>query len=93
MTALSGSVVITGCSRGIGLELVSQYAKDGWCVLATARNLIADPEASPELRALAERCERVSLHSLDVSQDDSIAAFRRALEGQPVDLLINNAGI
>lgn len=83
------SVVITGCSRGVGLELASQYAKAGWYVFATAR----DPYASAELRQLAENHELLSLYALDVSSDDSIADFVGDLAGQPVDLLINNAGV
>jgi len=83
------SVVITGCSRGIGLELASQYAEAGWRVIATARDL----GGSAELRQLAVNYALFSLYSLDVSSDNSIADFIRDLAGQPVDLLINNAGV
>jgi len=83
------SVIITGCSRGVGLTLASQYAEAGWRVFASARNL----DSSVKLRALADNYSLVSLHSLDVTCDDSIATFVAALAGQPIDLLINNAGI
>jgi len=83
------SVVITGCSRGVGLELATQYAEAGWRVIATARDL----DASSGLRRLAENHAQISMHTLDVSSDDSITAFVRDLAGQPVDLLINNAGV
>jgi len=83
------NVVITGCSRGIGLELASQYAEAGWRVFATARDL----DASSGLRQLAENHAQISMHTLDVSSDDSIVDFVRDLAGQPVDLLINNAGV
>ena len=82
-------VVITGCSRGIGLELACQYAEAGWRVIATAR----EPDVSPALRQLAVKHARLSVHTLDVSSDDSIADFIRQLGGKPVDLLINNAGV
>jgi len=82
-------VVITGCSRGVGLELARQYAGAGWRVIATARDL----DASPKLQLLAENHAQLSLHTLDVSSDDSIADFIRDLDDQPVDLLINNAGV
>ena len=36
------TVLITGASRGIGLEFASQYAQDGWRVHATER----DPQAA-----------------------------------------------
>ncbi|MEH6358328.1 MAG: SDR family oxidoreductase [Pseudomonadales bacterium] len=83
------SVVITGCSRGIGLELATQYAEAGWRVISTARDL----DASPELRQLAENHPQLSLHTVDVSSDDSIAEFVGDLGAQAVDLLINNAGV
>jgi len=82
-------VVLTGCSRGIGLELARQYVDAGWRVIATARDL----DASPELRHLAENHTQFSLHTLDVSCDDSIAGFVRDHNTQAVDLLINNAGV
>ena len=33
------SVMITGASRGIGLEFARQYAADGWTVYATCHKL------------------------------------------------------
>ncbi len=33
----TGTVLITGANRGIGLELARQYAADGWIVIGTAR--------------------------------------------------------
>ncbi len=89
MTNSTYCVVITGCSRGIGLELACQYAEAGWRVIATAR----EPDVNPVLRQLAVNHARLSVHTLDVSRDDSIASFVRDLGGKPVDLLINNAGV
>lgn len=83
------SVIITGCSRGVGLALANEYAEAGWRVFASARNL----DSSVKLRALADNYNLVSLHSLDVTCDDSIEAFVAVLAGQPIDLLINNAGV
>ena len=34
----SGTVLITGSNRGLGLEFTRQYADRGWKVIATARN-------------------------------------------------------
>ena len=45
------NVLITGASRGIGLEFARQYSFDGWDVIATAR------QPSPELDALDVRVE------------------------------------
>jgi NAD(P)-dependent dehydrogenase (short-subunit alcohol dehydrogenase family) len=81
------TAVITGASRGIGLEFVRQYLADGWTIHAGAR----DPEGADQLAALA--CEHLHVHQLDVTNHDHVAAFAKSLAGEPVDLLINNAGM
>jgi NAD(P)-dependent dehydrogenase (short-subunit alcohol dehydrogenase family) len=81
------TTVITGASRGIGLEFVRQYLDEGWTVHAGAR----DPKGSDKLAALA--CDRLHVHRLDVTNHDQIAGLAKSLGGAPVDLLINNAGM
>jgi NAD(P)-dependent dehydrogenase (short-subunit alcohol dehydrogenase family) len=78
------TVLITGANRGLGLEFARQYAADGWKVIGTARS----PEKATELSALGVR-----VMQLDVADAGSVAALAAALDGAPVDLLINNAGI
>ena len=80
----AGVVLITGANRGIGLEFARQYAADGWTVIGTARS----PEKADELRETGARIE-----ALDVVDADSVAALVESLDGQSIDLLINNAGI
>lgn len=84
-----GTVLITGSSRGLGLEFARQYAARGWTVIATARN----PAAAMELGELARTTDRVTIERLDVLDRAAIAAFAARYEGVPIDLLINNAGI
>jgi NAD(P)-dependent dehydrogenase (short-subunit alcohol dehydrogenase family) len=81
--------LITGSNKGIGLELVKQTLAQGHQVIATARA----PEASPELLELAAKSPDLSLHTLDLSRPDAFDAFANALNGQAVDVLINNAGV
>ena len=83
-SADSGTVLITGANRGIGLEFARQYAADGWTVIGTARR----PEAADDLAALD-----VEILQLDVTDSDSIAALAASLEGRGIDMLINNAGL
>lgn len=83
-------VVITGASRGIGLEFARQYAARGDQVEAAART----PDAAVGLAAVAARYPAlVRVHACDVASDASVRAFADALGGESVDVLINNAGV
>ena len=80
------NVLITGANRGIGLELVRQYAAAGWRVLATCRN-------PRQATALADLAGEISIHALDVCADQSLKNLASELRGVALDLLINNAGM
>ena len=86
--ASSGTVLITGASRGLGFEFARQYAAAGWTVIATARK----PADSAALRDLAKQYPSVRVEALDVVDGDSVAALVARLAGAPIDVLINNAG-
>jgi len=88
MATKQPSVVITGANRGIGLELVSQYLADDWQVYACCRR----PELATQLAGLALD-STLSIHQLDVANPESVKKLSLALLEQPIDLLINNAGI
>ncbi|HVP73025.1 MAG TPA: SDR family oxidoreductase [Phycisphaerales bacterium] len=78
------TVLVTGANRGLGLEFARQYHEAGWNVIGTAR----EPGEATDLNALKVRVEQ-----LDVASPESVAALADKLKGQPIDLLINNAGI
>lgn len=80
----SKTVLITGANRGLGLEFARQYADAGWRVIGTARK----PEKAKELADLGVR-----LMQLDVADAASVAKLAADLDDQPIDLLINNAGM
>lgn len=83
------TVLITGANRGIGLALARQYAVSGAEVIACCRDLTR----AEALKDLAASGGRVRLLQLDVADDASIAALKSAVGEQPIDILINNAGI
>jgi NAD(P)-dependent dehydrogenase (short-subunit alcohol dehydrogenase family) len=76
-------VVITGANRGIGLELARLYQAKGWHVTAVCR------ESSPELDEVAAQ----TIKGIDVTGKDFVDQLVAALQGQTIDLLINNAGL
>src|SRR5919106_2664293 len=82
----TGTVLITGSNRGLGLEFARQYAADGWRVIACCRT----PAKAQELKRLDGKVE---VRELDVTSSESIGALVKALGGAPVDVLINNAGL
>jgi NAD(P)-dependent dehydrogenase (short-subunit alcohol dehydrogenase family) len=88
-TAYAETVLVTGSNRGIGLQLVTQYAEDGWDVIATSRS----PHDDNDLNALADAHGNVVVEQLDVTDMESIAALAAKYRGQPIDVLINNAGL
>ena len=77
-------ILITGANRGLGLEFARQYSDAGWQVIGTARM----PDTATALSDIGVR-----IVQLDVTDADSVASMAAELEGQPIDLLINNAGV
>jgi NAD(P)-dependent dehydrogenase (short-subunit alcohol dehydrogenase family) len=84
------SALITGANRGIGLEFAKQYLAGGWRVYATCR----DPNSASELRRLADASgHKLRMLALDVTDHASVKAAATELDGQAIDLLLNNAGV
>ena len=77
------TVVLTGCNRGIGLELCRQLLARGDEVIAVCRSV------SAELRDSGAQI----IDGIDVSEGESVSRLAHALNGKAVDVLINNAGI
>jgi NAD(P)-dependent dehydrogenase (short-subunit alcohol dehydrogenase family) len=80
------SVLVTGANRGIGLEFARQYAGEGWQVIAACR----DPGGAAELKSIPGE---IRVEALDLADDGQITGFAKRLKDQPIDILINNAGV
>jgi NAD(P)-dependent dehydrogenase (short-subunit alcohol dehydrogenase family) len=86
----SRSVLVTGANRGLGLEFVRQYAQAGWKTYASCRS----PKAAKELKALQDQqAGRITILTLDVADASSVGKAAGQLRGEPIDLLLNNAGV
>jgi NAD(P)-dependent dehydrogenase (short-subunit alcohol dehydrogenase family) len=80
------SVLITGCDTGLGPEFARQYAAEGYRVFATC----LDPDSAAAARSLKGD---VRVLKLDVSDHGGIEALAAELRGEPIDILLSNAGL
>jgi NAD(P)-dependent dehydrogenase (short-subunit alcohol dehydrogenase family) len=78
------SVLIIGASRGLGLEFVRQYRRDGWLTIGTTR--------SPEQDALLT-AEGATALRLDVTDPLGFVNLANALAGASLDVCVYNAGV
>jgi NAD(P)-dependent dehydrogenase (short-subunit alcohol dehydrogenase family) len=86
------AVLITGTSKGIGLETALAFGRAGHKVHATMRN----PGQSVELAETAAREKLPILVSkMDVDSDQSVTHAIAAIlkDHGPIDVLVNNAGV
>lgn len=81
-----GCVVVTGASRGIGLEFCKQYNQQGHEVYAACR------KPSTELQELQEFGVKV-VTGVDVASQKGVDVLQKALVGETIDILVNNAGV
>lgn len=81
------TALVTGASRGIGRAIASRLARDGYEVVAAARQRDELDLLCAEIDDAGGRCRSLVL---DVSDPQAVAA---ALVGAEFDVLVNNAGI
>ncbi len=90
---LTGKVaVITGGSRGLGLEMVRAFASAGADVVVASRKLHACEAAADEVRAMGRRALAVSVNASSWSDVERLAEVVYAEFGR-IDVLVNNAGM
>lgn len=80
---MKSTVIITGANRGVGLALAAHYYDADWQVVGVCR------QSSEELERVANQV----IEGIDVTQPEDIARLVKALNGQTIALLINNAGL
>ncbi len=83
------SVLITGASTGIGLAFARAYGARGWHVIPTHRGV----QVPDTLAELAQSNPAVRPAQMDVTSQEEVARLAGQMAGEPLDLLINNAGI
>ncbi len=83
------TVLITGANASHGLAFAEEYAALDWNVIATCRS----PDKADRLHALASTHANVVVETLDIIDDEEIAALAKKYNGVPIDVLLNNAAI
>ncbi len=94
MTAIPGaSVAITGAASGIGRALAIELAGRGADLALADRDEAGLQTLAAEIASASRR--RVTLHRVDVSEPEAVAAFaREAIAAHPaLNIVVNNAGV
>ena len=90
---LSGkTVIVTGAATGIGVETARALAERGAEVVLAVRNHVAGNAAVADINKTAKG-PKARIQHLDLSSLGSVKSFVDDWGGQPVDILINNAGV
>lgn len=77
------TTLVTGCNRGIGLQLLTQLHARGDQAIGVCRR------ATPELENLGVRV----IDGINVADAEAVVRLKAELGEEPIDILINNAGI
>ena len=84
--------IVTGANSGLGRITALELARHGAHVVVACRSAEKGEEAAQEIRAETDG-PKPRVLALDLSSLDSVRRFAGELEGEPVDLLVNNAGV
>jgi 3-oxoacyl-[acyl-carrier protein] reductase len=84
------TALVTGASRGIGEAIALRLAESGAHVLCAARNLEHVERVAGVITANGGSATAVQL---DITSDDVRDRIKALIEQQPIEILVNNAGI
>ncbi|MGL4965886.1 MAG: SDR family NAD(P)-dependent oxidoreductase [Inquilinus sp.] len=86
----TGTLLLIGASRGLGLAMAAEFLKHGWNVVGTVRA----GGGRTRLHDLADaHGGRVEIETLDICEPHHVAALRARLAGRAFDMLFVNAGV
>jgi NAD(P)-dependent dehydrogenase (short-subunit alcohol dehydrogenase family) len=85
------STIVTGANSGLGFHVALGLARGGARVVLACRNEDRGQAALERLRAVVPSAD-VELRLLDLADLSSVHAFASRVE-EPIDLLVNNAGV
>jgi NAD(P)-dependent dehydrogenase (short-subunit alcohol dehydrogenase family) len=89
MANRTGTILLIGASRGLGLGLVREYLERGWQVIATART----PDKATELAELAaSHAGKLRIEAADVAEPQAGAKLAAQLHGTALDVIFVVAG-
>ncbi|MFC4911713.1 oxidoreductase [Actinomadura gamaensis] len=86
------SAVVTGANSGLGFHTALQLARHGAAVTLACRSAERGQAAFDRIRAAAPDAD-LALASLDLADLASVRAFARRRGDEPIDVLVNNAGV
>src|SRR5204863_3041329 len=84
------TALVTGASRGIGEAIARRLGESGANVLCAARNQEAVERVAAEIVLAGGQASGVAL---DITAGDIRDRVKALIEQQPIEILVNNAGI
>ncbi|MBQ0066306.1 MAG: SDR family oxidoreductase [Firmicutes bacterium] len=82
-----GYVLITGASSGIGKELASLYAQEGYPLILVSRNKEALQQVKMELGK-----DSIEIRTCDLYKEEQVFSLYQSIKNYNIEILINNAG-
>jgi NAD(P)-dependent dehydrogenase (short-subunit alcohol dehydrogenase family) len=90
---LTGKIaLITGGSRGLGLQMARAFARQGADIIVASRKIDACEKAAEEFRAMGRRAMAIAVNASNWQEMDRLVEESYSHFGR-VDILVNNAGM